>query len=193
VSGVNIPQDYTVHLNPVNLTGGIGLGLSGGLMLDAGLDNVDVSIKATGDPSRPIAVDLGLDNIHVKVDPLELKLDPLEIKLDPLELKLDPVKVDLGLDNINVCLSLAVTEFPRMRVCVPTKYDFGVCLLGIPIVKFSVAGETVIVTQDNPPRLFQKVADQPSGTGLSNTSLPKSANLPSAPKSHDEPFRVGIT
>jgi hypothetical protein len=185
VSGVNIPQEYLIHFNPVNLTGGIGLGLSGGVIIDAGLD--DVNVHATGDPKQPIAVDLGLDNIHVKLDPIELKLDPLDIKLEPLELKLDPVKVDLGLDNVNVCMSVALTQFPKMRMHMPTKYDFGVTLLGIPLVKFSVAGETMIVTQDNPPRLFQKVPDEHTDRGAFKTETESRSIV------KEEPFRVGIT
>lgn len=184
MSDIDIPTEYLIHLNPVHLSGGIALGINGGLILDAGLD--DINVHATGDPTKPITVDLGLDNINVAIE-------PLKITLDPIQLKLDPVKVDLGLDNVNVCLSLAITQFPKMRVHVPTKYDFGVCLLGIPLVKFSVSGETMLVTQDNPPRLFQKVQERQRLVGA--TDIAKTQSLTrqqDASSSTDEPFRVGI-
>jgi len=180
VSGINIPQEYTIHLNPVNLTGGVGLTLGGSVILDAGLD--DIHVSATGDPNHPIAIDLGLDNIHIKVDPLRLTLDPLRITLDPM-------KVDLGLDHVNVCLSLAVTEFPRMRVHVPTRYDFGFSLFGIPVMKFTAGGETVVVTQDNPPRLFQQA--ETSSTDVSGFHGGSRSRRASA-ELDTEPFHIDI-
>jgi len=114
---------------------------------------LDLALQATGDKTKPIALDLGL-NVHV--DELDIKLEPLTIDLKPLEIKLDPVKVDLGLDNINVCLSLAFTQFPRMQLHMPKKYNFGFSLFGLPLIGFSVCGESSFITEDNPPRLFQK-------------------------------------
>jgi hypothetical protein len=149
VSG--IPDEITLHVNPLNITGGLGLGINGTVVVDAGLD--DVQLKATGDPARPIAIDIGLDDI-------QLKIDPLNIKLEPVRLTVDPLKVDLGLDNVNVCLSLALTQLPRMQLHVPTKYNFGFSLLGVPIVDFGICGETSVVTDDNPPRIFTKAASR---------------------------------
>ncbi len=168
--------------SPLDLNVGLTGSVAKPITLDAGLSDIgiavtgdsghpltlDLALSATGDKLKPVAVDLGL-NVHVdqldlKLEPVELKLDPLELKLDPLELRLDPVKVDLGLDNINVCLSLAFTEFPRMQMHMPKKYDFGLTLLGVQVFNFSICGESSVITQDNPPRIYQKfTAGRPNG------------------------------
>lgn len=150
-----IPDEITLHVVPLNITGGLGIGLNGTLVVDAGLD--DVQLKATGDPTRPIAIDMGLDNIH-------LKIDPLTINLEPIRLTVDPLKIDLGLDNINLCLSLAFTQVPRVQVHLPTKYDFGFSLFGMPVIGFGICGEASLITDDNPPRIFRKAASAPHST-----------------------------
>jgi hypothetical protein len=82
---------------------------------------------------------------------------------DPLEIKIDPLSIDLGLDNINVCLSLAFTQFPRMQVHMPKKYDWGFSLFGVPIVGFRICGESSFITEDNPPRIFHRADPPPPG------------------------------
>jgi hypothetical protein len=139
VSG--IPNDISLHVVPLNITGGLGIGLSGGLVVDAGLDDIHI----------------GLDPIDIKLEPLDIKIEPLDIKIEPLRISLDPIKIDLGLDNINVCLSLALTQLPRMQLHFPTKYDFGFSMFGCQIFGFSICGESSFVTEDNPPRVFRKV------------------------------------
>jgi hypothetical protein len=182
-----------------------------GLVVDAGLDDIVVqgnpgqpiavqasgvpgnpvgmSVQASGIPGQPpVGVDLGLNNIlvgGVTDQPLTVTLNPLVITLNPisLDIQLDPVKVDLGLDDINVCMSLAVTEFPRMKVHMPKKIDFGFGLLGIPLMNFSLRGDSSIITEDNPPRIFKKVHQQQAPERDSFVS--------SAPRDKDEPpFRV---
>lgn len=147
-----IPNDISLHVVPLNITGGLGLGLSGGLILDAGLSDINVNIKP---------LDIKLEPLDIKLEPLDIKLEPLDIKLEPLKITLDPIKIDLGLDNINVCLSLALTQLPRMQLHFPTKYDFGFSLLGCQILNFSICGESSFVTEDNPPRVFRKVEPEP--------------------------------
>jgi hypothetical protein len=183
-----IPDDFKIHIDPLNLSGGIGLGLSGGLALDAGLD--DIQIKATGDPAKPLSLHLGLDPLDIKIEPLDIKLepirltlDPLDIKIEPLRMTLDPLKVDLGLDNVNVCLSLAFTQFPRMQVHMPKKYDFGFSLLGVPIVSYSICGESSYITDDNPPRWFQKAHPESSSSSAAPSAPPSKA-------SPHEPYKV---
>lgn len=176
-----VPDDITLHVVPLNITGGLNLGLNGTMVVDAGLD--DIQLKATGDPTRPIALDLGLDNIH-------LKLDPLTIKLEPIRLTLDPVKVDLGLDNVNVCLSLALTQLPRMQVHLPTRYDFGFTVLGVPIVNFGICGETSLVTEDNPPRIFRKAV--PAPRPQPPQTRPRTGAAAAAADIQDAPYRVSV-
>jgi hypothetical protein len=128
---------------------------------------VTLNLGLTGNPSEPVAVELGM-NVHV---------DPLDLKLEPLTITLTPLKIDLGLDNINVCLSLAVTQFPRMRLHMPKQYDYGFGLFGVPIVNFSICGESSFITEDNPPRVFRTThADDP--------------RPPPADSPRDSPFRI---
>jgi len=125
-SKVDIPTEYTIHLNPVQLGGSVG-----------------VNASIAGVPGKPVVVNAGLDDIHVT-----LVGNPAE-----------PVKFDLGLDKI--CVSLAITEIPRIQVHIPTRYDLGFCLFGVPIFNFRFAGETMLLTQDNPPRIFYKPLPKP--------------------------------
>ncbi len=177
----SIPDDFKIHIDPLNLTGGIGLGLSGGLALDAGLD--DIGIKATGDPAHPVSLHLGLD-------PLDIKLEPLDIKLEPLRLTLDPLKVDLGLDNINVCLSLALTQLPRMQVHMPKRYEFGFTLFGLPVIGYSICGESSFITDDNPTRWFHRSEPESTAT-VAPTPTPSPTG--EATLSADGPYRVTLS
>jgi hypothetical protein len=162
---VDVPDEYWIHVVPLRLEGGVAADVEvtgdpdNPIAIDAGLDDVNVSLR--GDPDQPVTVDLGLDDVNVNLglDNVRMHLDPLEVDLglDNVRMHLDPLEVDLGLDDINVCLSLALTEIPRVRVHLPTKYDFGFCLFGIRIFSFTFAGETMLVTQDNPPRIFHQM------------------------------------
>jgi hypothetical protein len=51
-----------------------------------------------------------------------------------------------------------LTQLPRARIHVPTKYAFGLCLFGVRVFDFNIAGETMIVMEDNPPRIFHQPA-----------------------------------
>jgi hypothetical protein len=171
-SKVDIPKEFWIHLDPVNLSGGFDLMLSGDpirpLTIDAGLDDVNVSL--TGNPAEPVTIAAGLDNIKVSLTGNNGQ----------------PLAVDLGLDKI--CVSLAVTEIPRVRVHVPTRYDFGFCLFGIPIFNFTLAGETMLLTQDNPPRVVHKPARAPTPTPNPNPLPNPTVPNPSAPR-----VRVNLT
>jgi hypothetical protein len=152
MSGIDLdelPTNYTINLKA---TGDHNQPIT----IDAGLE--DIGIGITGNAFKPVAIDLGLDDVNVHLDDLNLALT---LKGDPknpiaVDLGLDNVKIDLGLDNINVCLSLGLTEIPRIRLHLPTKYEFGFSLFGLKIFNFIFAGETMLVTEDNPPRLFQR-------------------------------------
>jgi hypothetical protein len=123
--GVNLgPLDIT--LRPLDIT-------LRPLTVDLGLNDINLDIGS--EPNKPLVVDLGLDNVKI-------------------DLGLDNIKVDLGLDNINACLSLAVTELPRVRVHMPTKSEFGFNLFGKPIFSFTFKGDAMVATEDNPPRVF---------------------------------------
>ncbi len=168
MADIDIPQEYWIHLNPLHVTGGMDL-------------DVDAQLTA----------DLGLDDVNIAVEPLKLTLDPLKLTLDPVKLTLDPVTVDLGLDNVNVCLSLAITDFPRMRVHAPTKYDFGLCVLGLELLKFSVCGETMLLTEENPPRISGTVGHR-EADNHSTRADDQSERATAMEASGDEPFRVSL-
>jgi hypothetical protein len=135
---VNIRVDpLSVHLDPVQV--------------DLGLDDVNLDVGLTGDPNRPVTVDLGLDDVNLDVGLTGDPNQPITV-----DLGLDNVNVDLGLDDINVCFNFAFTDLPNVRVNVPTQYDFGFTLFGCRIFNFAFAGETALISQDNPPQLFYK-------------------------------------
>jgi hypothetical protein len=100
--------------------------------------SVGVDATVSSPPGQPLVINAGLDDIGLSLTGS----------------RTEPVTVDLGLDKI--CLSLAITEIPRIQVHVPTRYDIGFCLFGIPIFNLTLAGETLLLTQDNPVRMVHR-------------------------------------
>lgn len=97
-------------------------------------------------------IDMGLDNVKVEAD---LGLDDVNVDLSgSMDLGLDDINIDLGLDNINACLSFAIKELPSMRVHFPTDYEFGLKLFGLSVFNFHICGKSMIVTEDNPRKMF---------------------------------------
>ncbi len=133
---VGIPQPFEVDLDifsslPINISMGSQVDLKS--EIDMGLDNVKVE------------ADVGLDDVNIDAN----------VGLNgSLDLGLDDVNVDLGLDNINACLSFAVKELPSMRVHFPTDYEFGLKLFGLSVFNFHICGKSMIVTEDNPRKIF---------------------------------------
>lgn len=146
--------------------------------IDIHLD--DIKLNLTGDPTRPIGADIVLDLTGDPAKPItvDLGLKDVNVDLNLTGNRNQPITVDLGLDNVNVCLSLALTQLPRARIHVPTKYEFGLCLFGFRVFNFNIAGETMVVMEDNPPRIFC----QPS--------VPGTATL--HPTHGDTAFRVSL-
>jgi len=93
-------------------------------------------------------VDIGLDDIRVTQLPLIRLATQSSIKSDS--------KVDMGLDNlrireiapINTSLTLAMKP---TRVHFPVNMHFGVGVLGVELLKFSVCGESMVVVEDYVP------------------------------------------
>ena len=106
---------------------------------------VDVNLQLEG-PDAVLTIDAGLNDINADIGLSDVNVD----------LGLDNVKVDIGLDDVNACISIAIKEVPPLRVQVPTNYDLGFRLFGIPIFGFSLCGKTMILTEDNPTRFFRK-------------------------------------
>lgn len=103
------------------------------------------NIALTGDPESPISVG------PLTVNPLSVDLGLNDVNVD---MGLDDVNVDMGLDNINMCMSFAVTEFPSMRVHFPVDLDFGLKIFGMPVINFGIFGKAMVVTEDNPKKVF---------------------------------------
>ena len=144
---MNTPLELLVG-GPENLPVVVNLGLNlaaGGtgtpLVADLGLSNVVADLGLDN-----IVADLGLDNVNVAVGGTGTPL--------VVDLGLDNIKVDLGLDNINACLSLAIKEIPSVRVHLPAKSEFGFSLFGVSVFNFTFKGDTMLITEDNPPRMF---------------------------------------
>ena len=140
------------------------IGLQGGVDVDLdlqGLDDIGLTLEG-GD--KKIGVDLGLDNINAKID---VGLDPIQA-----DFGLDNIKADFGLDNINACFSFGVKEFPRMRVHLPTKYEFGLKILGISLFSFFIHGKSMLITEDNPVRIFHKPMKKASSPDT-RSSIPR--------------------
>lgn len=94
---------------------------------------VGVNASLASPAGQPVLVNAGLDDMG-----LTLSGNPKE-----------PLKLD-------VCVGLAITQIPRIQVHIPTRYDIGFCLFGVPVFNLRVAGETMLLTQDNPPRICFK-------------------------------------
>ena len=166
--GSSTTQPITLDLELGGVEGGVPLELNFGLTgvnpLGVNLGPLDITLRPLDITLRPLTVNLGLDNINLDIGsepnkPLVVDLGLDNVKVD---LGLDNIKVDLGLDNINACLSLAVTEVPRVRVHMPTKSEFGFNLFGKPIFSFTFKGDAMVATEDNPPRVFfQSEEDAP--------------------------------
>ena len=166
----NRPLDVDLGLEVGGMETPVGLEFGGGespIDVDLGLEvggipdqplDVDLGLEVGGTETpvglefgggeNPIVIDVGLDDINLEVGGGE---NPIAV-----DLGLDDINVDLGLDNINVCLSLALTEIPSARVHLPAKYEFGFNLFGVSIFNFNFKGDTALITEDNPPRIFHQ-------------------------------------
>ena len=125
---INFPRDYELDLDhAVNLN----------------VSKINMDVNSNSD----IELDMGLDNVDVKSD------SKVDMGLDKMNLNSNS-KVDLGLDNVNICLNMGIKEMPKMKVHMPTNYDFGLEFFGLKVMNFSVCGKTMVVSEDNPTQLF---------------------------------------
>lgn len=104
----------------------------------------------------PISIDMGLDNVNVEMDSnlningsMDMGLDNVNVNMG-----LDNINVDMGLDNVNMCMSFAIKELPSMKMHFPINLDFGIKVLGIPLLNFGICGKAMVVTEDNPKKVF---------------------------------------
>lgn len=132
---VSIPQPFVVDFG-VDATTNSNIALTGNSELPISIGPVTIN---------PLSIDIGLDNVKMDAN-LGLKGE--------IDMGLDDVNIDMGLDDINMCLSFAIKELPSMRMHFPVDIDFGVKLLGIPIFNFGICGKAMVVTEENPKKIF---------------------------------------
>jgi hypothetical protein len=165
--------------NPI--TAGVTLGSPAGLPLGVSVTgNAAEPVTVGVTVGSPIGEPLGVSLTGNAAEPITVNLTLGSPPGEPLDIKIEPLKIDLGLDNINVCLSLALTQLPSMRVHMPKKYEYGFSLFGVPILGFRICGESSFVTEDNRPRVFHRAEPE---AGFSNFSR----------VTHEPPFRVVLS
>lgn len=132
---IEMPTDYSLTLDFVDQP--IQIDIDTNSNMEATI-NTNMSADLTSQMNlgpiiiNPIKVDMGLDNINMES------------------------KIDMGLDNIkaDLCLSVGIREFPKMRIHFPVNYEFGLELFGMRVFNFSICGKSMVVTEDNPVKLF---------------------------------------
>jgi hypothetical protein len=129
---INIPLEYGLDLDH---------GLSGGMDLDiTNIPEIDI------DHGLELSGGMNLAITEIPDMKLDMGLDKVDIKSDS--------KLDMGLDKVNICLNMGIKEMPKMKVHMPTNYDFGLDFFGIKVMNFSLCGKTMIISEDNPTQMF---------------------------------------
>ncbi len=138
---VEIPQPFEMDIDS-NMAMNSFLSMAP-ITVNMGLDdiNMDMNTNMTLDGK----MDMGLDNVKV-----DMGLDNVNV-----DMGLDDVNVDMGLDNINMCMSFAIKELPSMKMQFPVNFDFGIKLLGLPLLNFGICGKAMVLTEENSKRIFQ--------------------------------------
>ena len=89
---------------------------------------------------------VGLNDIHIKEIP--------HITLDPVTLNANIAVTEIPhitLDPVTLNANIAITEIPSLRVHMPARFDFGISLLGLEVLTFSLCGEAMIITEPYVP------------------------------------------
>jgi hypothetical protein len=103
-----------------------------------------------GSSGSTVSVDADLDNIRVKELP-RIELGDIKVFWEKIP------RIELSADTVStVNLNLAIKEIPDVRTHLPSHYDFGVSILGVDVVSFSVCGESQLITEKYVPRLTEK-------------------------------------
>jgi len=171
---INFPNPWTFNINPLDTD--LGLDVDADLGLDdininanMGLDNIKAELDSN------MTVDMGLDDININMG-----LNNIKAELDSnmtVDMGLDNMKMDIGLDNINACFSFAIKELPSMRMHFPMNYEFGLELLGMKVFNFCISGKSMVVTEDNPTRMFYEPRQQSTHTSRNPGNFAGGGNL----------------
>lgn len=102
-----------------------------------------------GSTGETIRVDADLDDIHVKELP-KIFLDAETRSNFNISVKEIP-RIEFGVKEIPT-IGLALKEIPSVRAHLPSHYDYGLCLFGVEVLRFSLCGETQVITEKYVPR-----------------------------------------
>lgn len=117
--------------------------------VDVTVNPVDVNINGLDNINADVTADLGLDDIHLKID--ELKAD-FAAKLTLDELKAD-LKADLQAslkELAPIFFNFLWKEIPIVKIGSPHRYRLGFHLCGKEIFAFTFCGESELITERNP-------------------------------------------
>jgi hypothetical protein len=110
-----------------------------------------------GSTGETIRVDADLDNIHVKEIPriyvealADTKVAVTEMPRIEFAVKELP-RIEFGVKELPQ-IEVALKEIPSVRAHVPSHYDLGLTVLGLEILRFSLCGETQVITEKYVPR-----------------------------------------
>jgi hypothetical protein len=92
---------------------------------------IDLGVDISGIPTNYSFGITALPKIDIGIDPIALKIDPLEIK--PLD------------------LSFRIKEIPSVRIHLPLDYKVGLALFGAELASVRLCGQAQIITEPYVP------------------------------------------
>lgn len=108
-----------------------------------------------------VDVDAGLDNVHLSVDSLPEFVSRVK-ELPRLELgdintnirvkEIPRIEIDA---NTRSTLDLSIKEIPDVRAHLPAHYNLGISIFGVEVVNFSLCGESQVITEKYVPRRME--------------------------------------
>jgi hypothetical protein len=138
--GVDIPSEYTTHIDSNGTQFGI----------DANLD--DIRIK-----------ELPLNDIHIKEFP-KIELGEINVRVKEVPrltvdsnvavTQLPPINTNISIKEIPE-IKFALTSLPDTRVHLPANFNVGLSVLGVCLINLSLCGEAQIITEKYVPRRME--------------------------------------
>jgi hypothetical protein len=116
-----------------------------------------------GSTGETIRVDADLDNIHVKELPKifldaetrsDVKVSVEKMPRIEFAVKELP-RVEFSVKELPT-VNFALKEIPSVRAHVPSHYDYGLCVFGLEVLRFSLCGETQVITEKYIPRAAEE-------------------------------------
>ena len=114
------------------------LGGDYGVDLDAGLDNVNISVN-------------NLPEFVSRVKELP-RLEIGEINTNLRVKEIPRIEIDA---NTASTLDLSIKEIPDVRAHLPAYYNLGISIFGVEVINFSLCGESQVITEKYVPRRME--------------------------------------